>query len=168
MHKLVQYFFIVILFFFSTFLSANEAFESQSNFLSKRKSLIKTQQKKELQLLFNKAVMHLQKEQYQEAIDFFEKTKQIMPLASELNQGVAYYKLNDINRSQALFTKIIQDEEALFNNTYIYMSANLYLYKITNDKSYLEETFSSVKKRKNLDIYSKKSSCRYFNIYEIL
>jgi hypothetical protein len=98
--------------------------------------LTHTQDKLEQSLWFNKGVLELKNKNYKEAIYIFNQTKKVNKLPSLLNIAIA--RLNQKKESLAykLFLELskpsIKDQDL-----YVYLSANMYIYKITKDKKYL-------------------------------
>ena len=67
-----------------------------------------------------------------------------------MNIGIAYYKLN-ANKNAYLYLKKIYDLKDIVNNDkFSYFSAAFYLYKITNDKDYINEITKVASKSKRL------------------
>jgi tetratricopeptide (TPR) repeat protein len=93
----------LLLIFCCNILYANDLIESQPEILFKFDKLKKSQKNLALQVDFNKAVLLLSKGEYKEAIELFKKTEGIMYVPSNLNIGIAYYKLNSIDN--AIFYK---------------------------------------------------------------
>ena len=96
-------------FAFNTILYLNaDVIESQPEIIFQFEKLKKTQENLALQVDFNKAVLHLSKNEYNEAIELFKKTAKILEIPSYLNIGIAYYKLNSIDNSIVYLNKIYE------------------------------------------------------------
>ncbi|RXK11993.1 hypothetical protein CP965_11920 [Halarcobacter mediterraneus] len=124
--------------------------------LFKYNKLKENQEKFELQVEFNKAILLLEKEEYEEAIESFKKTSKLLKIPSFLNIGIAYYKLNQIDNALLYLNNIYDYKEASFSNTYSYISASYYLYLIKKDRKYLETIIDITKKFSNLTEHSKR------------
>ena len=107
-----------------------DVIESQPEIIFQFEKLKKTQENLALQVDFNKAVLHLSKNEYTEAIELFKKTAEILEIPSYLNIGIAYYKLNSIDNAIVYLNKIYEKEENSKIHTFSYMSACFYLYQI--------------------------------------
>ncbi len=104
----------------------------------------KSQDRLEQSLWFNKGVLELKNKNYKEAIYFFTKTKNFQKYPSLLNIAIAKYNQKQNKNSYSLFLKLI-DPNIIDEDLYVYLSANIYLFKITKDKKYLsniKEQFS--------------------------
>jgi tetratricopeptide (TPR) repeat protein len=138
-------------------LYANEdTIESQPEIIFQFDKLKKTQENLALQVDFNKAVLHLSKNEYEEAIKLFEKTSKILEIPSYLNMGIAYYKLNSIDNAILYLNKIYEKQENINSNNFAYISACYYLYQISRDNKYLDTIIKVAKKSKNLSEHSKR------------
>lgn len=124
--------------------------ESQPQILFKHKNLIKAQNKKELLIKFNTAVLYLEQEKYIHAIKLFKQSSQVLKIPSYLNIGIAYYKLGSINNAYLYLKKIYDFKELQFKDTYSYFAAAYYLYKITKDRKYIDKITSVSVKVKHL------------------
>jgi len=152
----VLFIFVVILAFSSSLLSKDELTESQPEILFKFDNLKKTQEKFKLQLEFNKGILHLEKEEYKEAIKIFKETSSLLKIPSFLNIGIAYYKLNQIENALLYLNNIFEFKDALNTNTYSYISTCFYLYQIKKERKYLETIIEVTRKFKNLTEHSKR------------
>ena len=138
-NRFLRSIFFVLL--FSLALTAKDDFvdESQPQILFEHQNLLTEQEKTELFVKFNTAVLYLEQKRYKEAINHFKQSAKLLKIASYLNIGIAYYKL-DAHKNAYLYLKKIYDIKELKNNDkYSYFSAAFYLYKITNDKDYINE-----------------------------
>ncbi|GGD36498.1 hypothetical protein GCM10012288_08160 [Malaciobacter pacificus] len=146
----------LLLIFCCNILYANDLIESQPEILFKFDKLKKSQKNLALQVDFNKAVLLLSKGEYKEAIELFKKTEGIMYVPSNLNIGIAYYKLNSIDNAILYLTKIYENENFIKTNSFSYMSASFYLYQITKDNKYLDKIVKISKKYRELSEHSKR------------
>jgi tetratricopeptide (TPR) repeat protein len=138
-------------------LYANEdVIESQPEIIFQFDKLKKTQENLALQIDFNKAVLYLNKNEYEKAIKLFEKTSKILEIPSYLNIGIAYYKLGSIDNAIVYLNKIYEKQENTNNNNFPYISACYYLYQISKDNKYLDTIIKVAKKSKNLSEHSKR------------
>ncbi|WP_419769147.1 MAG: hypothetical protein ACNI3C_07235 [Candidatus Marinarcus sp.] len=144
--------FILLSLLLTIFLHAQEGdtLESQPNIIFTYDKLKKKQTNFALQVDFNKAVLLLTKGEYEEAIKILKNTAEVLKIPSFLNIGIAYYKLNSYHNATVYLKQIYNIEEAIYNNPYSFMSASYYLYKITNEKRYLESIIFTAKKNKIL------------------
>lgn len=148
---------ICTLTFFTTFLFAkNDVIDSQPEILFKYDKLKENQENFRLQVEFNKAILHLERAEYQKAIKILKETSKILKIPSFLNIGIAYYKLNQIDNSLLYLNNIYDYKKAAFSNTYEYISACFYLYQIKKDRKYLETIIDITKKYKKLSEHSKR------------
>lgn len=149
----------VIFFIFSLLISFNlyaNKIDSQPDILFKHKKIEKDQEQFALQMEFNKAVLLLEKGEYKKAIDTFKTTSDVLKIPSFLNIGIAYYKLNQIENALLYLNNIYEYKEAIYTDTYSYISAAYYLYQIRNDKTYLDSIVEITRKYKNLTEHSKR------------
>jgi tetratricopeptide (TPR) repeat protein len=149
----------VIFFIFSLLISFNlyaNKIDSQPDILFKHKKIEKDQEQFALQMEFNKAVLLLEKGEYKKAIDTFKTTSDVLKIPSFLNIGIAYYKLNQIENALLYLNNIYEYKEAIYTDTYSYISAAYYLYQISNDKTYLDSIVEITRKYKNLTEHSKR------------
>lgn len=153
--KRVLFLFLIL---FSTTILAKEDFviESQPEILFQYKKLQKGQETLELQVAFNKAVSHLNKEEFEKAIPLFEKTTKILKIPSYLNLGISYYKLGQIEDAKRYLNEIFDLKLDIQSNVYSYMSACYYLYKITENYNYIDRIIEVSKKNKNLSEHAKR------------
>ena len=143
--------------FVNPILYANEdLIESQPEIIFQFEKLKKTQENLALQVDFNKAVLHLSKNEYEEAIELFKRTSKILEIPSSLNIGIAYYKLGSIDNAIVYLNKIYEKEENASSNTFSYMSACYYLYQISKDNKYLDTIVRISKRYKNLSEHTKR------------
>jgi tetratricopeptide (TPR) repeat protein len=133
-----------------------DVIESQPEIIFQFEKLKKTQENLALQVDFNKAVLHLSKNEYNEAIELFKKTAKILEIPSYLNMGIAYYKLNSIDNAIVYLNKIYEKEENSKIHTFSYMSACFYLYQISKDNKYLDTIVKISKKFTDLSEHSKR------------
>jgi len=135
--------------------SENKTIESQPQILFEHEKLQDKQERRELLLKFNTAVLYLEQEKYMHAIQLFKQSSKILKVPSYLNIGIAYYKLNSENNAYLYLKKIYDFKELQFRDKYSYFSAAYYLYKITNNKEYIEEITRVSKKAKRLTEHEK-------------
>ncbi len=153
--NLIKYIFIT--FVFILFVEAKDihTLESQPEILFQYKELTKNQDKIALRVKFNRAVLLLEKKQYAQAIVLFKQTAKILKVPSFLNIGIAYHKLKS-QKNAFLYLKQIYDiKETAQEDAYSYMSAAYYLYKITNDRSFIEDIIQVASKKKRLSEHVK-------------
>ena len=80
---------LLFIIFSNYILYANEdLIESQPEIIFQFEKLKKSQENLSLQIDFNKAVLHLSKNEYEDAIKLFEKTSKILEVPSYLNIGI--------------------------------------------------------------------------------
>lgn len=140
----------------SLFSQEKSVIDSQPEILFQFEKLKKNQENISLQVDFNKAILYLESNEYEKAIELFKKTGRILKIPSFLNIGIAYYKLDSIHNAKVYLNKIYELEEAAFSNTYSYMSAAYYLYEINNDRRYLEKIITVGRKHKKLSEHAKR------------
>lgn len=148
-----------VFFFFSittSFAQEKSEIESQPEIIFKYDNLIKNENKLNNQIEFNKGVLLLEKGNYIEAIEILKNTSKYLQIPSYLNIGIAYYKLNSIHNAKIYLDRIFNHEEAIYNNTYSYMSSCYYLYLISNNKKYLKKIIDIAKNKKNLTEHDKR------------
>lgn len=133
----------------------NDIIESQPEILFQFKKLEKSQKNLALQVDFNKAVLLLNKGEYEKAIKLFEKTQEVLKVPSVLNIGIAYYKQNKIDKAILYLNKIYQNNSYIRTNSFSYMSACFYLYKISKNDKYLDKIIKTAKKHRALSEHSK-------------
>lgn len=147
----------IFLFLFNNILYAVEGvIESQPEITFEFEKLKKSQENLALQIDFNKAVLYLSKNEYENAIELFKKTSNILEIPSSLNIGIAYYKMNSVDNAVVYLNKIYEKEENAKTNIFSYMSACYYLYQISHDNKYLETIVKLSKKHKNLTEHTKR------------
>jgi tetratricopeptide (TPR) repeat protein len=153
--KLIYKIFLLLL--LNNILYANEdLIESQPEIIFQFEKLKQSQENLALQIDFNKAVLHLSKNEYNEAIDLFKKTSNILEVPSYLNMGIAYYKLDSIDNAIVYLNKIYEKQDNMKEHTFSYMSACFYLYQISKDNKYLDTIVKISKKYKNLSEHAKR------------
>lgn len=130
--------------------------ESQPQILFQYDKLKQNQDNFALQVEFNKAVLLLQREEYETAINLFFNTSEIMQVPSFLNIGIAYYKLNAIDKAIIFLNKIYENEANKSDNSYSFMAACYYLFQISKDQKYLDDIITLAGKFRNLSEHSKK------------
>src|SRR5574344_1595479 len=135
---------------------SDDIIESQPEILFKFENLKKTHENLALQVEFNKAVLHLNRNEYEKAIELFLKTSKILQIPSFLNIGIAYYKMNSIDNAIIYLNKIYENENIAQRDSFSYMSACFYLYKITKDNKYLDTIVRVARKDKNISNHSKR------------
>jgi len=123
----------------------SQVYESQPNLLFKSKDLLHIEQSVSLEVDFNNAVLHLENEQYLQAISLFKKTAKILKVPSFLNIGIAYYKLKSMNNAFLYLKKIYDFKEVAKKDSFSYISASFYLYLITNDRKYIASILNTAK-----------------------
>ena len=154
--KLVYKILLSAIFFNSILYAVDDLIESQPEIIFQFERLVKSQENLSLQIDFNKAVLHLSKNEYEEAIKLFEKTSKILEVPSYLNMGIAYYKLGSVDNAIVYLNKIYEKPENANIHTYPYMAACYYLYQISKDNKYLDTIVKTSKKYKNLSEHSKR------------
>ena len=137
------------------FSSQDNTIESQPQILFEHQNLKDAQNKRELIIKFNTAVLYLEQEKYQYAITLLKQSAKLLKIPSYLNIGIAYYKLNSNNNAYLYLKKIYDFKELQFKDKFSYFSACYYLYKITNDKKYIQEITTISKKAKRLTEHEK-------------
>lgn len=145
----------IVLFSTHLFASQNDSLESQPQILFEYENLKNDQEKRELLIKFNTAVLYLEQEKYLHAIALFKDSAKILKIPSYLNIGIAYYKLGSIKNAYLYLKKIYDFKDLKFNDKYSYFSAAYYLYKITEDKKYIEEIIKVTSEAKHLSDYEK-------------
>lgn len=155
LHSLAIKLFVLLL--FSAYLIAQEGktVESQPQILFEHENLKDAQNKRELLIKFNTAVLYLEQGEYLHAIKLFKQSSQILKVPSYLNIGIAYYKLNSINNAYLYLKKIYDFKDLQYKDKYSYFSAAYYLYKITGDSKYIDEIISVSTKAKRLTDHEK-------------
>jgi len=133
----------------------NKTIESQPQILFEHQNLEDKQERRELLLKFNTAVLYLEQEKYLHAIQLLKQSSKILKVPSYLNIGIAYYKLNSENNAYLYLKKIYDFKELQYKDKYSYFSAAYYLYKITNNEDYINEITEVSKKSKRLTEHEK-------------
>lgn len=153
-----RYLILLVILFGNHFLYAAQpaSMESQPEIIFQFDKLEKNQSNLALQVEFNKAVLMLEKGQYAPAIKILKSTAKILKIPSFLNIGIAYYKMDSLYNARIYLKRIYEYEEAVFTDTYSYMSACYYLYQITKNKDYLEKIISIAVKHKELSEHAKR------------
>ena len=146
----------IILFLLVNLDAKNTIIESQPEIIFNYDKLKRYQDKLTLQVKFNKAILLLNKEKYKEAIKILDETSIFLRVPSNLNMGIAYYKLGQIDNAVINLNKVYNSKRAIKRNTYSYMSACFYLYKISKDTKYLDIIVKIATKYKKLSEHSKK------------
>lgn len=133
----------------------NKTIESQPQILFEHQNLQDKQERRELLLKFNTAVLYLEQEKYMHAIQLLKQSSKILKVPSYLNIGIAYYKLNSENNAYLYLKKIYDFKELQYKDKYSYFSAAYYLYKITNNEEYIKEITKVSQKSKRLTEHEK-------------
>lgn len=139
-----------------TLYAKKELIESQPEIIFQYDKLKKSHDNLALQVEFNKAVLLLEKEQYEDAIKILKYTSSVLEVPSFLNIGIAYYKLNSIDNAIVYLNKIYENKASANDNTYSYMAACFYLYQISKDNKYLDTIVKVAKKFKKLSEHAKR------------
>jgi len=137
------------------FSAENKTIESQPQILFEHENLQNKQEKRELLLKFNTAVLYLEQEKYVHAIKLLKQSAKILKVPSYLNIGIAYYKLKSQNNAYLYLKKIYDFKELQYKDKFSYFSAAYYLYKITNNKKYINEITKISDKSKRLTEHEK-------------
>ena len=148
--KIILIFTIVLLTLQQVAAKENKTIESQPQILFEYDSLIESQEKRELIVKFNTAVLYLEQEKYVQAIRLFKQSSKLLKIASFLNIGIAYYKLDSYKNSYLYLKKIYDLEELQYKDKFSYFSSAYYLYKITNDRAYINNITKVAAKAKRL------------------
>ncbi|MCK5111558.1 MAG: tetratricopeptide repeat protein [Arcobacteraceae bacterium] len=154
----MRFYFLVlmVLIFTHGLAKENKIIESQAQILFNYENLSKAQKEVALKIKFNNAVLYLEQEQYQKAIKLFKQTEKLMKVPSWLNIGIAYYKLESQNNAYLYLKKIYDVKEASTQAPYSYMSAAYYLYKLTNNRIFIDEIINLTKNKKRLNEHTKR------------
>lgn len=155
MNKLYKILLLILLVPIVLFSLENKTIESQPQILFEHKKLQDKQERRELLLKFNTAVLYLEQEKYIHAIQLLKQSSKILKVPSYLNIGIAYYKLKSENNAYLYLKKIYDFKELQFKDKYSYFSAAYYLYKITNNKEYINEITKISDKSKRLTEHEK-------------
>ena len=148
--KILFIFTIVLLILQSGFAKENKTIESQPQILFEYNSLIEAQERREFIVKFNTAVLYLEQKKYIQAIRLFKQSSKLLKIASFLNIGIAYYKLNSYKNAYLYLKKIYDLKELKYKDKFSYFSSAYYLYKITNDKVYVNNIIKVAVKAKRL------------------
>jgi tetratricopeptide (TPR) repeat protein len=154
--SLVYKILLVTIIFSCTLYAKNQLIESQPEIIFQFQKLKKSQENLSLQVDFNKAVLLLSKDKYEESIEIFKATAKNLPVPSNLNIGIAFYKLNSIDNAILYLNKVYANTSNATDNTFSYMSACYYLYQISKDNKYLDKIIKISKKFKELSEHSKR------------
>ena len=155
MIKLHKILFLILLSSIVVFSAENKTIESQPQILFEHENLQNKQEKRELLLKFNTAVLYLEQEKYVHAIKLLKQSAKILKVPSYLNIGIAYYKLKSQNNAYLYLKKIYDFKELQYKDKFSYFSAAYYLYKITNNKKYINEITKISDKSKRLTEHEK-------------
>ncbi|RXK06964.1 tetratricopeptide repeat protein [Halarcobacter ebronensis] len=154
--KKVYFFIFLIVSLVSNSYAKDDILESQPEIPFKYDKLKESQNRLKLQVDFNKAILMLEREEYQKSIDLFKETSSILKIPSFLNIGIAYYKMGQTQNALLYLNNIYNYKEASVTDTYSYISACFYLYQIEKDRDYLETIIEVTKKYKSLTEHSKR------------
>ena len=148
---------IFLSFLFFTYLNAqeNKLVESQPQILFEHKNLLNSQEKRELLLKFNTAVLYLEQKKYRHAIKLLKQSSKLLKVPSWLNIGIAYYKLNSNKNAYLYLKKIYNIKDLKFNDRYSYFSSAFYLYLITKDEKYINSITKVSAKAKRMTEHEK-------------
>ncbi len=95
---------VIIFFILNNFLYAN-IIESQPQIIFELEKLEASNENLEIQVDFNKAVLHFRKGEYKEALRLFEKTSKVFEAPLLLNKGNIFYKTKDEKKGKKFFKK---------------------------------------------------------------
>ena len=155
MLKMICKIFLLLVLPIVLFSNENKTIESQPQILFEHKELQNKQERRELLLKFNTAVLYLEQEKYLHAIQLLKQSSKILKVPSYLNIGIAYYQLKSENNAYLYLKKIYDFKELQYKDKYSYFSAAYYLYKITNNKEYIQEITKVSDKAKRLTEHEK-------------
>src|SRR5574344_2074629 len=144
---------VIIFFILNNFLYAN-IIESQPQIIFELEKLEASNENLEIQVDFNKAVLHFRKGEYKDALRLFEKTSKVFEAPSLLNMGIIYYKQKDEKKAQELFNKIYSKKTNLLNQPYSFISSCYYLFEITKDDKYMLDLVTIFQNSKKLSEYN--------------
>lgn len=144
---------VAIFFILNTVLYAN-IIESQPQVIFELEKLEASSENLEIQVDFNKAVLHFRKAEYKEALRLFEKTSKIFEAPSLLNIGIIYYKEKELEKAKELFLKIYSKKTNLLNQPYSFISSCYYLFEITKDDKYMLDLVTIFQNSKKLGEYN--------------
>jgi hypothetical protein len=137
------------------FSKENKTIESQPQILFEHEKLMSEQDKRELLLKFNTAVLYLEEEKYKHAISLLKQSSKLLKVPSYLNIGIAYYKLDSHNNAYLYLKKLYDFKELKYKDRYSYFSAAYYLYLITKDEKYINEITKVSAKAKRMTEHEK-------------
>ncbi|AXK49478.1 tetratricopeptide repeat protein [Aliarcobacter trophiarum] len=144
---------IAIFFMLNTILYAN-IIESQPQVIFELEKLGASSENLEIQVDFNKAVLHFRKGEYKEALRLFEKTSKVFEAPSLLNIGIIHYKQKEEEKAKELFLKIYSKKTNLLNQPYSFISSCYYLFEITKDDKYMLDLVTIFQNSKKLGEYN--------------
>lgn len=145
---------VIIIFFFNAILYANDIIESQPQIIFEIEKLKGSSENLELQVDFNKAVLHFERNELQEALKLFKKTSRDFEIPSLLNMGIIYFKLQDLEKAKELFNKIYSKKANLINQPYSFISSCYYLFEITKDDKYMLDLVTIFQNSEKLGEYN--------------
>ena len=144
---------VIIFFILNNFLYAN-IIESQPQIIFELEKLEASNENLEIQVDFNKAVLHFRKGEYKDALRLFEKTSKVFEAPSLLNMGIIYYKQKDEKKAKEFFNKIYSKKTNLINQPYSFISSCYYLFEITKDDKYMLDLVTIFQNSKKLSEYN--------------
>ena len=144
---------VIIFFILNNFLYA-DIIESQPQIIFELEKLEASNENLEIQVDFNKAVLHFRKGEYKDALRLFEKTSKVFEAPSLLNMGIIYYKQKDEKKAQELFNKIYSKKTNLLNQPYSFISSCYYLFEITKDDKYMLDLVTIFQNSNKLSEYN--------------
>ena len=144
---------VIIFFILNNFLYAN-IIESQPQIIFELEKLEASNENLEIQVDFNKAVLHFRKGEYKDALRLFERTSKIFEAPSLLNMGIIYYKQKDDEKAKELFNKIYSKKTNLLNQPYSFISSCYYLFEITKDDKYMLDLVTIFQNSNKLSEYN--------------
>ena len=125
------------LFLSTTFLYGNNIIESQPQLIFELQKLGSSNENLEIQVDFNKAVLHLKRDEYDEALKLFLKTSKVFEAPSLLNIGILYFKQNNKEKALEYFNQIYSKKTNLINQPYPFIASCYYLFELTKDDKYM-------------------------------
>ena len=144
---------VIIFFILNNFLYA-DIIESQPQIIFELEKLEASNENLEIQVDFNKAVLHFRKGEYKDALRLFERTSKIFEAPSLLNMGIIYYKQKDDEKAKELFNKIYSKKTNLLNQPYSFISSCYYLFEITKDDKYMLDLVTIFQNSNKLSEYN--------------
>ena len=144
---------VIIFFILNNFLYA-DIIESQPQIIFELEKLEASNENLEIQVDFNKAVLHFRKGEYKDALRLFEKTSKVFEAPSLLNMGIIYYKQKDDEKAKELFNKIYSKKTNLLNQPYSFISSCYYLFEITKDDKYMLDLVTIFQNSNKLSEYN--------------